>query len=123
MARLGEIRLFYSIFICLFDIMCNEKLDMDIDIKKVPMVRLTWRDARDTETGWLDIKDVINAPLAVCQEVGWMVHNNDEKIIIMRSYSKDKDDISGGGAIAIPKGWVTKIEYLEVSYGERSSNQ
>ena len=122
MARLEEMRLFYSIFICLFDIMCNEKLDMDIDIKKVPMVRITWRDARDTETGWLDIKDVINAPLAVCQEVGWMVHNNDEKIIIMRSYSKDKDDISGGGAIAIPKGWVTKIEYLEVSYGERSNN-
>jgi hypothetical protein len=29
-----------------------------------------------------------------------MVH---EKIIIMRSYSKDKDDITGGGAIAIPK--------------------
>ena len=123
MARLEEMRLFYSIFICLFDIMCNEKLDMDIDIKKVPMVRITWRDARDTETGWLDIKDVINAPLAVCQEVGWMVHNNDEKIIIMRSYSKDKDDISGGGAIAIPKGWVTKIEYLEVSYGESSNNQ
>ena len=112
-------RLFYSIFICVFDIMCNEKLDMDIDIKKVPMVRLTWRDARDTETGWLDIKDVINAPLAVCQEVGWMIHNNDEKIIIMRSYSKDKDDISGGGAIAIPKGWVSKIEYLSVDYSEQ----
>ena len=108
---------------CIRDRMCNEKLDMNIDIKKVPMVRLTWRDARDTETGWLDIKDVINAPLAVCQEVGWMIHNNDEKIIIMRSYSKDKDDISGGGAIAIPKGWITKIEYLEVSYGERSNNQ
>jgi hypothetical protein len=36
----------------------------------------------------------------------------------MRSYSKDKDDISGGGAIAIPKGWVTKIEYLSVDYAE-----
>jgi len=119
MARLEEMRLFYSIFICVFDIMCNEKLDMDIDIKKVPMVRLTWRDARDTETGWLDIKDVINAPLAVCQEVGWMIHNNEEKVIIMRSYSKDKDDISGGGAIAIPKGWVSKIEYLSVDYSEQ----
>ena len=97
--------------------------NMNFDIKKVPMVRVTWLDARDTETGWLDIKEVIGAPLAVCQEVGWMIHNNDEKIIIMRSYSKDKDEISGGGAIAIPKGWVTKIEYLEVSYGERSSNQ
>jgi hypothetical protein len=60
----------------------------------------------------------MNAPLATCQEVGWLIHNNKEKVIIMRSYSKDKDDISGGGAIAIPKGWVTKIEYLSVDYAE-----
>jgi|TARA_R100000030_G_scaffold48746_1_gene36751 hypothetical protein len=90
----------------------------NFNIDKVPMVRVTWLDARDTETGWLDIKDVISAPLSVCQEVGWMIHNNNEKVIIMRSYSKDKDEISGGGAIAIPKGWITKIEYLEVSYGK-----
>jgi hypothetical protein len=96
---------------------------MTFDIKKVPMVRVTWLDARDTETGWLDIKDVMNAPLATCQEVGWLIHNNKEKVIIMRSYSKDKDDNHGGGAIAIPKGWITKIEYLKVSYGERSNNQ
>ena len=51
-----------------------------IDINKVPMVRVTWVDARDTETGWLDIKDVLNAHLAICQEVGWMVVNNKEKI-------------------------------------------
>ena len=42
--------------------------------------------------------------------------NNDKRIVIMRSYSKDKDDITGGGAIAIPKGWIKKIEYLTVSY-------
>tara|TARA_R110000824_G_scaffold7807_2_gene35237 strand:- start:4060 stop:4323 length:264 start_codon:yes stop_codon:yes gene_type:complete len=87
------------------------------------MVRITWLDARDTETGWLDIKDVIDAPLALCQEVGWMVTSNEDKVVIMRSYSKDKDEVSGGGAIAIPKGWVKKIEYLEVSYGERSDNR
>ena len=68
-----------------------------MDINSVPMVRVTWLDARDTETGWLDIKEVIAAPLAVCQEVGWMIVNNDEKVVIMRSYSKDKDDTSGGG--------------------------
>ena len=93
-----------------------------IDIKNVPMVRVTWTDARDMETGWLEIKDILHAPLAVCQEVGWMVVNNPEKVIIMRSYSKDskdKNDINGGGAIAIPKGWVTHIEYLTVSYGTK----
>jgi hypothetical protein len=85
---------------------------MSVDIQKVPMVRVTWLDARDTETGWLDIKEVINAPLAVCQEVGWMITN-----------TPDKDDISGGGAIAIPKCWITKTEYLEVSYAETNQNK
>ena len=43
------------------------------------MVRITWHDAKDTETGWLHIKDIVSAPLAVCQEVGYMVVNNDDK--------------------------------------------
>ena len=37
----------------------------------------------------------------------------------MRSYSKDKDEVSGGGAIAIPKGWLKKIEYLKVEYASK----
>ena len=92
---------------------------MTFDIKKVPMVRVTWLDARDTETGWLPIKDILEAPLAVCQEVGWMVTNTKEKVVIMRSWCTDKDDNHGGGAIAIPKGWITKIEYLSVDYAEQ----
>ena len=96
--------------------------NMAFDIKKVPMVRVTWLDARDTETGWLPIKDILEAPLAVCQEVGWMVTNTNEKIVIMRSWCMDKDDNHGGGAIAIPKGWVNKIEYLGVQYAKRNDN-
>jgi hypothetical protein len=82
------------------------------------MVRVTWRDARDMETGWLDIKDIMAAPLAVCQEIGWMVVNNDEKVVIMRSWCLDRDDNHGGGVIAIPTGWVTKIEYLQVGHAD-----
>ncbi len=89
-----------------------------IDINKTPMVRVTWVDARDMETGWLPAKDILQAPVAQCQEVGWLVVNNGEKIVIMRSWCKDKDDNHGGGAIAIPKGWIKKIEYLVVSYSE-----
>jgi hypothetical protein len=90
-----------------------------LDITKVPMVRLTWLDARDTESGWLDLKDILKAPVALCQEVGWMMVNNDEKVVIMRSWCLDKGDNSGGGATAIPKGWVKKIEYLGVLYGQK----
>ena len=84
--------------------------------EKFPMVRITWLDARDMETGWLDIKEVMDAPLAVCQEVGYMVVNNDDKIVIMRSWCIDKDDNHGGGEVAIPKSWVSEIEYLAVNY-------
>ena len=58
------------------------------------------------------------APLATCQEVGWMTVNNDEKIVIMRSWCLDRDDNHGGGAIAIPKGWIKKIEYLRVTHAD-----
>ena len=87
------------------------------------MVRVTWLDARDTETGWLSENEIVEAPLAKCQEVGWLMANNKEKVVVMRSWCIDKDDNHGGGAIAIPKGWVTKIEYLGVEYGERSDDQ
>ena len=43
----------------------------------------------------------------------------DDKIVIMRSWCIDKDDNHGGGAIAIPRGWVRKIEYLKVDYATR----
>ena len=89
-----------------------------MDSNKGPMLRVTWMDARDTETGWIDIKDIIAAPLATCQEVGWMPVNNEEKIVIMRSWCLDRDDNHGGGAIAIPKGWIKKIEYSCVSHGD-----
>ncbi len=74
------------------------------------------------EANILSAKEIVDAPLATCQEVGWLMVDNKEKIVVMRSWCIDKDDNHGGGAIAIPKGWVTKIEYLEVSYGERNKN-
>ena len=64
-------------------------MPMFISKNPFPMVRITWLDAKDTETGWLPIKDIVEAPLAVCQEVGYMVVNNDDKIVIMRSWCID----------------------------------
>ena len=92
-----------------------------MDINKTPMVRVTWVDARDMETAGLEVKEILNAPVAICMEVGWLVVNTEEKVVIMRSFSEEKDalgkpDQNGGGAIAIPKGWIKKIEYLTVSY-------
>jgi hypothetical protein len=83
-------------------------------IEEMPMVRVTWMDARDLENGWLSEKDVLAAPLATCQDVGWMVVNTDERIVINRSWCHEEGHNEGGGATAIPKCCVKKIEYLGV---------
>ena len=45
-----------------------------------------------------------------------MVVNSNEKVVIMRSWCTDQGDNHGGGATAIPKGWIKKIEYLGVMH-------
>lgn len=83
---------------------------MDLDITKVPMVRLTWVDAQEGSVGWTDLQEMMDSPLAECQEVGWLLVNNDEKVVVMRSWNQDGQD--GGACIAIPNSWVLNIEVL-----------
>lgn len=85
---------------------------MDIDV--VPMVRLTWRDAQDSDGAWTPIEDILGHECAVCQEVGWLVYNDTEKVIIMRSRIVADELLEGGAHIAIPNSWVVKIEELQV---------
>ena len=83
---------------------------MDLDIIKVPMVRLTWVDAQEGSVGWTELEEMMDSPLAECQEVGWLLVNNDEKVVVMRSWNQDGQD--GGACIAIPNSWVLNIEVL-----------
>jgi len=90
-----------------------------MDIKSIPMVRLSWDDARDMETGWLPIKDMLNAPLAKCQEVGWMIVNNKEKVVVMRSWCVDREDNHGGEGrnVLFVDGhveWVSEDDFSEL---------
>ena len=48
-----------------------------MDIEKIPMVRITWMDALDGETGWQDLDTMLKGELATCMDVGWMIKNND----------------------------------------------
>lgn len=86
-----------------------------MDMNLVPMVRLTWQDAQDSDGSWTDIEDILKHEMAVCQEVGWLVLNNEEKVIIMRSRIVAEELLEGGAYIAIPQSWVLKIEELKVN--------
>jgi len=84
-----------------------------------PMVRITWMDAMDGDTGWVPLNKMHNAKLATCIDIGWMIRNDDERVTIMGSWclepqEEKDDDKEGGRYITIPKGWVKKIEYLSV---------
>tara|TARA_R110000796_G_scaffold209287_2_gene325633 strand:+ start:1257 stop:1562 length:306 start_codon:yes stop_codon:yes gene_type:complete len=86
-----------------------------MNMKDIPMVRLTWRDAQDSDGTWTDIEVILDAECAVCQEVGWLVLSDAEKVIIMRSRIVEEELQEGGAYIAIPQSWVLKIEELQVN--------
>ena len=81
-----------------------------MDINTKPMVRLTWLDAQESCTGWSTVEEMESSPLAECQEVGWLIVDNDEKVVVMRSWNDD--GAHGGACIAIPQSWVLKKETL-----------
>lgn len=86
-----------------------------MNMKDIPMVRLTWKDAQDSDGTWTDIEVILDAECAVCQEVGWLVLNDAERVIIMRSRIVEEELQEGGAYIAIPQSWVLKIEQLQVA--------
>lgn len=83
-----------------------------MDIKETPMVRLTWVDAQESCTGWSTVEEMEASPLATCQEVGWMIVDDSEKVVMMRSWNDEGQE--GGACIAIPQCWVIDKEYLAV---------
>jgi len=88
-----------------------------MQMKDIPMVRVTWKDAQDSDGSWTSLEDIIAHEPATCQEVGWLIHKDSTKVIVMRSrICNEFDELEEGGAhIAIPHDWVIKIEELKVN--------
>jgi hypothetical protein len=87
-----------------------------IDIAKCRLAVIYWMDAQDGETGWTPIADIKKHGLATVYDVGWIVHEDDKKIVVMGSVcweGKGLKEIDGGRYMAIPKSWVNKIWYLD----------
>ena len=85
-----------------------------MDMTDVPMVRLTWKDALDSDGTWTNLEDILAHECAVCQEVGWLLSSDEEKVIVMRSREVEEELEVGSSYIAIPQSWVIKIEELQV---------
>ena len=85
-------------------------------IDNMPMVRVTWMDAKDGQSGWHSVEDIRKESLATCYSVGWMVTKDDERTVVMGDFSDEENNEDGGRHIVIPSRWVRKIEYLKVDY-------
>ena len=83
---------------------------------KARLAVIHWLDAQDGDGGWTPIAQVLTHKLATVYDVGWMVSEDKEKIIIMGSIcweGPDKKELDGGRFCSIPKSWVNKIWYLD----------
>jgi len=81
-----------------------------------PLVKVTWHDAQEAGSGWLDLEDCEKAPLAVCTSVGWLLALTSTKIVVAATLSQAASEepvTQGGDCTAIPRDWAIKIEYLD----------
>ena len=83
---------------------------------KARLAVIHWLDAQDGDGGWTPISQVLKHKLATVYDVGCVVHEDKEKIIIMGSIcweGPDRKDLDGGRFCSIPRSWVNKIWYLD----------
>lgn len=91
-----------------------------MDIADIPMVVVTWRDAQESDGSWTNVEDILKHDCAICQDVGFLVLNNDDKLIVMRSMilkngtleDMNEELEEGSSYIAIPKCWVLNVQEL-----------
>jgi hypothetical protein len=83
-----------------------------LDINDYPMVRVTWKDALDSDGTWTDLEDILKHECVTCEDVGYLVVDDATKVIVMRSRIVSSEENTGSSYIAIPKSWVTEIDYL-----------
>ena len=72
-----------------------------------------WQDAH-SNSGWfskVDLERFIKRDRCICQEVGWILHEDKDEIIMASRKIKWKDDFSDceyGMLQKIPKAWIRK---------------
>ena len=78
------------------------------------LVQLLWEDIVG-DAGWADIPDIKNTNTAVCCSLGYVVVNNDKKLVIMSDFIfEDNGKIkTGGGYTTIPTTNVLQIKKIK----------
>lgn len=77
-----------------------------------PPVLVTWNDITSCDAAWMSLEEALEYTPSPIQTVGWIVEENEDYIVLVGSYSMDKEDRVFGSVCAIPKSVVVSLDAL-----------
>ncbi len=85
-------------------------------IENPKLYNVEWQDAH-SDSAWLskqEVENFINKEKCICQNIGWLISENDSEIVIASRRMKwaEDGDMKWGMVQKIPKTWIRKKEIL-----------
>ena len=74
------------------------------------LVRIEWLDAMSDDNTWQQIKELKAQNLRPVECVGWILHQDQDKVITISSF--DEDTQMGGGGTTIPRCYIVRMTQL-----------
>jgi hypothetical protein len=85
-----------------------------------PVVLIEWTDAENGE-GWhseLALDDYYQSPLLPVRSVGWLMHENNEWIVIAQSLGEQDPELAGD-LLKIPRAMIREIRPMQMANGKK----
>lgn len=81
--------------------------------KEYKLVRVLWNDAESHDT-WVQLGDVLKDKTMEVSSVGWLVHDNPDRVVIVASMDLSSGSEQVSGHLQIPRQMVKEIVELQV---------
>ena len=75
------------------------------------LVKIEWIDAMSDDNTWQDIKELKEQKLRPVEFVGWILTQDQEKVITISSF--DEESQMGGGGTTIPRSFIVRMIQLK----------
>ena len=93
---------------------------MKIKSSDMDLVKIEWLDAMSDDNTWQEIKELKDQKLRPVELVGWILHQDDDKVITISSF--DEESQMGGGGTTIPRCCIIRMLKLEEFKYENKNN-
>lgn len=67
---------------------------------RYPFVIVSWRDSHGISPGWINRQEVAERPIGVCWSSGWVLVDDDDRLVLAPHLAPQVDDVAGD--ITIP---------------------